>query len=85
MSAKKPVIHYRVTSPAGDVIEFDSVREVNSVALIFSASWDQTEPSWGISKTSKSDIGKNIGQTGQQSAYFRENYPWVVVTPEIVS
>ena len=80
----KPTTTYRVTTPAGDALEFDSVREVNSVALVFSPTRPGDEPNWGITKTSKADIGKNIGQTPKQSAYFRENYPWVVVTPEIV-
>lgn len=81
----KAATRYRVTTPAGDTLEFDSVREVNSVALVLSPLRPGDAPSWGITKTSKSDIGKNIGQTPRQSAHFRETYPWVVVTPEIVA
>jgi len=81
----KPTIRYRVTDPDGGVHEFDSVREVNSVALVYLTAYGDLEPDWGITKTSKADIGKNIGQTPSQSAHFRATYPWVVVTPEIVA
>lgn len=83
MSAK-PTIRYRVADPVGGVHEFDSVREINSVALVLSPLRPGDEPTWSVVKTSKAAIGKNIGQSPRQSAYFRENYPWVVVVPEIV-